>query len=58
VAYLLRAGTGKPKKQPLLLNGSETTFISRQQLQTKSLHTTVEALLEMGFYMVVHAKGF
>jgi hypothetical protein len=31
VAYLLIARTVEPEKQPLLANGSETTFISRQQ---------------------------
>jgi hypothetical protein len=31
VAYLLEARTVEPEKQPLLVNSSETTFISRQQ---------------------------
>jgi hypothetical protein len=31
VAYLLEARTVEPKKQPLLANGSEITFISRQR---------------------------
>jgi hypothetical protein len=30
VAYLLKARTVEPEKQPLLVNGSETTFVSRQ----------------------------
>jgi hypothetical protein len=32
MAYLLKARTVEPKKQPLQANGSETTFFSRQQL--------------------------
>jgi hypothetical protein len=36
VVYLLKARTvEQPEKQPLLVNGSETTFVSRQQLQNK-----------------------
>jgi Na+/melibiose symporter-like transporter len=35
VAYFLKAGTVEPEKQPLLANGSETTFIARQQVQNK-----------------------
>jgi hypothetical protein len=31
VAYLLKARTVEPAKQPLLTNGSETTFVSRQR---------------------------
>jgi hypothetical protein len=31
VAYLLKARTVEPEKQPLLANGSETTFVSRQR---------------------------
>jgi hypothetical protein len=30
VAYLLKARTVAPEKQPLLANGSETTFVSTQ----------------------------
>jgi hypothetical protein len=30
VAYLLKARTVEPEKQPLLANGSEATFVSRQ----------------------------
>jgi hypothetical protein len=32
VAYLLKARTVAPEKQPLLANGAETTFVSRQRL--------------------------
>jgi hypothetical protein len=35
VAYLLRARTVEPEKRPLLVNNSETTFVSRQQPQNK-----------------------
>jgi hypothetical protein len=31
VAYLLKARTVQPEKQPLLENGSETTSVSRQR---------------------------
>jgi hypothetical protein len=41
----------EPEKQPLLANGSETTFISRQRLNKDVLvavdtHVTIEVLLE------------
>jgi hypothetical protein len=32
VAYLLKARTVEPEKHPLLVNGSETTLVSRQRL--------------------------
>jgi hypothetical protein len=32
VAYLLKARTVEPEKQPLLANGYETTFLSGQRL--------------------------
>jgi hypothetical protein len=32
VAYFLKARTAEPEKQPLLANGSETIFVSRQRL--------------------------
>jgi hypothetical protein len=35
VVYWLKAITVEPKKQPLLENGSETTFVSRQRSKTK-----------------------
>jgi hypothetical protein len=35
VAYLLKARTVEPEKQPLLANGSETTFVSRQRPRNK-----------------------
>jgi hypothetical protein len=35
VAYLLKARSMEPEKESLLVNGSETTFISRQWPQNK-----------------------
>jgi hypothetical protein len=35
VAYFLKARTVEPEKQPLLANGSEITFASRQQQRNK-----------------------
>jgi hypothetical protein len=34
VAYLLKAGTVEPEKQPLLANSSEITFVSGQRSRT------------------------
>jgi hypothetical protein len=31
LVYLLKARTVEPEKQPLLVNGSETTFVSRHR---------------------------
>jgi hypothetical protein len=41
----------EPEKQPLLANGSETTFVSRQRLRkyipaVTDTHATIEVLLE------------
>jgi hypothetical protein len=54
VVYLLKAGTVEPEKQPLLANGSETTFISKQRLgkyvpATTNIHATTEVLLQTVF---------
>jgi hypothetical protein len=54
VAYLLKTRTVKSEKQPLLANGSETTFVSRQRLDkhvpaTTDTHATIEVLLETEF---------
>jgi hypothetical protein len=35
VAYLLKASTVEPEKQPLLANGSETTLVFRQQEESQ-----------------------
>jgi hypothetical protein len=52
VEYLLKAKTLEPEKQPLLANGLETTFVSRQRLgkhvpAATDMHATIEVLLEM-----------
>jgi hypothetical protein len=49
-AYLLKARTAKPEKQSLLVNSSEPTFISGQQLGkhvpvAMDMNTTIEELL-------------
>jgi hypothetical protein len=54
VTYLLKARTVEPEKQPLLANGSETTFVSRQRFSKHvpvptDTHATIEVLLEMVF---------
>jgi hypothetical protein len=51
VAYLLKARTVEPEKQPLLASGSETIFVSSQKLgkpvpAATDTHTTREVLLE------------
>jgi hypothetical protein len=51
VEYLLKARTVEPEKQPLLANGSETTFISSHRLDkhvpaAKDMHTTIQVPLE------------
>jgi hypothetical protein len=48
---LLEARTVEPEKQPLLANGSETTFVSRQRLgkhipAATDTHGTIEVFLE------------
>jgi hypothetical protein len=50
VVYVLKARTVEPEKQPLLGNGSETTFVSRQRLgkhvpAAMDTHATIEVLL-------------
>jgi hypothetical protein len=54
VEYLLKARTVEPEKQPLLANGSETTFVARQRLgkhvpAATDTHSTIEVLLETVF---------
>jgi hypothetical protein len=51
VAYLREVKNLEPEKQPLLANGSETKFNSRQQLPkhvptARDTHATVKVLLE------------
>jgi hypothetical protein len=51
VAYLLKARIAEPEKQPLLANGSETTFLSRQRLGKHILAVTdMHATIEVRFY--------
>jgi hypothetical protein len=50
VVYLLKARIVEAENQPLLANGSETTFVSRQRLckhvpAPKDKHATIEVLL-------------
>jgi hypothetical protein len=54
VAYLIKARTVEPEKQPLLANGFETTFVSRQRLgkhvpAATDTHAIIEVLLETAF---------
>jgi hypothetical protein len=54
VAHLLKARTVESEKQPLLVNGAETTFVSRQRLGkhvpvATDTHATIELLLETVF---------
>jgi hypothetical protein len=51
MAHLLKTRTVEPEKQPLLANGSETTFIFRQRLgkhvaDATDTHATIEMLLK------------
>jgi hypothetical protein len=55
VTYLLKARIVEIEEQLLLANGSETIFISRQQLgkdvpAAKDTQTTIGVLLETVFY--------
>jgi hypothetical protein len=61
MAYLLKGRTVEPEKQPLLTNGSETTFVSMQRLgkhipAAMDTHAKIEVLLETGLSTVVHAE--
>jgi hypothetical protein len=63
VAHLLKARTMEPEKQPLLANGSETTFLSKQRLckhvpVTMDTHATMEALLKTVFYTQSVQRGY
>jgi hypothetical protein len=54
VAYLLKTRVVEPKKRPLLVNGSETTFVSMQRLgkhipAAMDKRATIEILLETAF---------
>jgi hypothetical protein len=43
VEYLLKARTVEAEKQPLLTNGSKTTFVVRQQIINKQVYTALLA---------------
>jgi hypothetical protein len=63
VAYLLKARTVEPEKQPLLANGSETEFVSRQRLgkhvpAATGTHESMEVLLEMVFSIRSVQRGY
>jgi hypothetical protein len=63
LAYLLKARTEEPKKHPLLENGSEIIFVSRQRLgenvpAATYTHAKIEVLLKTGFSTVVRAEEF
>jgi hypothetical protein len=54
VAYLLKERTVEPEKQPLLANGSETTFVPRRRFAkhvpaATDTHETIELLLKSAF---------
>jgi hypothetical protein len=54
VACLLKARSVELEKQPLLENGPETTFVSRQRLgkyvpAATDTHATIEVMLETAF---------
>jgi hypothetical protein len=62
VVYLLQARPVEPEKQPLLPNGSETTFVSRQLLgkhvpAVTDTHATIEVLSEMVFSALSVERG-
>jgi hypothetical protein len=63
VAYLLKAKTVEAEKQPLLVNSSEITFVSRQWLSkhipvTMDMHATIEVLLGMMFSTWSVQRGY
>jgi ParB-like chromosome segregation protein Spo0J len=63
VAYLLKARTVEPEKQPLLANGSEIKFDSRQRLgkhvpAATDTHATIEVLLETVFSTRSMQRGY
>jgi hypothetical protein len=63
VAYLLKARTVEPEKQPLLANGSEATFISKQRLgkhvpAATDMHPTKYVLLATVFCTQSMQRGY
>jgi hypothetical protein len=54
VAYLPKARTAEPEKEPLIANSSETTFVSKQRVgkhvtTVTATHAIIEMLLETVF---------
>jgi hypothetical protein len=63
VAYLFKARTVEPEKQPLLANGSESTFVSRQRLgkcvpAATDTHAAMELLLLTVFYTLSMQRDY
>jgi hypothetical protein len=63
VAYFLKARAVEPEKQPLLVNGSETTFVSSQRLGkhvsgVTDKHATIRVLLETVFSTRFVKRGY
>jgi hypothetical protein len=63
VAYLFKARTVEPEKQPLIANGSEATPVSRQLLgeyvpAETDKHATIEVLLETVFFTLSIKRGY
>jgi hypothetical protein len=63
VAYLLKASALEPDKQPLLANGSETAFVSRQRLgrqvsKATDTHATIKVLLGTVFSTQSVQRGY
>jgi hypothetical protein len=60
MVYLLKARTVEPEKQPLLANGSETTFVCRQRLgkHVPAATDTIEILLETVFSTRSVQRGY
>jgi hypothetical protein len=63
VAYLFKARIVEPEKLPLLSNGSETTFVSRQRLcihvpAATDTYATIEVMLETMFSTRSVQRGY
>jgi hypothetical protein len=58
VAYLLKARTVEPEKQPLLANGSESAFVSTQRRSKHiSAATNPDATIKELCFLLVRAEG-
>jgi hypothetical protein len=63
MAYLLKARIVEPEEEPLLANGSETTFVSKQSLgkhvpAAMHKHATIKALLETMYSIRSVERGY